>query len=30
MDQLIQVVSGAEVTWPGRILANFTARYGRA
>ena len=27
VDQLIEVVSGAGVIWPGRILANFTARY---
>ena len=30
VDQLIEVVSGAEVIWPGRILANFVARYASA
>jgi GMP synthase (glutamine-hydrolysing) len=29
LDQLIQQVSTAAVTWPPRILANFTARYAR-
>ena len=29
MDQLIEVVSAVEIMWPGRILANFTARYAR-
>ena len=29
MDQLIEVVSATEIAWPGRILANFTARYAR-
>ena len=30
MDRLIEIVSGAGVVSPGRILANFTARYARS
>ncbi len=30
MDHLIEIVSAAEVISPGRILANFTARYARS
>ena len=28
LDLIIEQVKAADVTWPGRILANFTARYG--